>query len=64
MSTPPSGMAAVEEPPAAPPPPAPVEEPAAPEGLGPKTRLALFGLALVVVAALSVFVALKLVLGG
>ena len=56
LVTPPAGVAAIDEP------PAPVE-PSPPAGPGPKVRLALFGLALVVVAAVAVFAALKLVSG-
>ena len=56
MVTPPSGVAAIDEP------PAPVEPPP-PSGPGPKVRLVLFGLALVLVAAVAVFAALKLVVG-
>ena len=54
MVTPPGGVAAIDEPaPTASPPPAPT-------GPGPKLRLALFGLALIVVALVAVFAVLKL----
>jgi eukaryotic-like serine/threonine-protein kinase len=54
MVTPPGGVAAIDEPapPASPPP--------APTGPGPKLRLTLFGLALIVVALVAVFAVLKL----
>jgi serine/threonine-protein kinase len=52
MVTPPGGMVAIEEPPPPPEPP--------PAGPGPKLRLTLFGLALIVVAAVAVLAALKL----
>ena len=58
MVTPPGGVAAIDEPAAA-----PVEPPPPPSGPGPKVRLVLFGLALVLVAAVAVFAALKLVAG-
>ena len=57
MITPPGGVAAIEEE-AAPVPPAP------PPGLDPKLRLALFGLALILVAAAAVLAALKLLAGS
>jgi serine/threonine-protein kinase len=53
MVTPPGGVAAIEES------VAPVA-PATPTGPGPRARLALFGLALIVVAAVAVVAALKL----
>jgi len=56
LSTPPGGMAAIDEPVV--PTPAPPPEPAA--GLNPKLRLALFGLALIVVALVAVVAVLKL----
>ena len=52
MVTPPGGVAAIDE-------PAPPASPA-PTGPGPKLRLALFGLALIVVALVAVFAVLKL----
>ena len=57
MVTPPGGVAAIEQPPE--PAPAPTLE-EAPSGPNPKVRLLLFGLALVLVAAVAVFTALKL----
>ena len=53
MVTPPGGVAAIDEP-APPASPAPTDRP------GPKLRLALFGLALIVVALVAVFAVLKL----
>jgi len=58
LSTPAGGMAAIDESVAPAPTPAPAPEPA--PGLNPKARLALFGLALIVVALVAVVAVLKL----